>query len=296
MTRKKAHDFHPDVLRLFDQYVHGDINRRIFLKQAARYAVGGLTATALLDSLKPNFAWANQVSESDPSITTSREQYPSPAGSGSMSGYLALPAQTDNKLPAVLVYHENRGLNPYIEDVARLLAVKGYIGFAPDALTPLGGYPGDEDEARALFAKLDQSKTYEDLFAAADFVQQHPQFSGRYGAVGFCYGGTIVGQLAVRRPDLGAAVPFYGAQPSAEDTARIKAPLLIHYASNDERINAGWPAFEQALKENKADYQAHVYDDTQHGFHNDTTPRYDEEAAELAWARTLEFFDKHLQA
>jgi len=295
MTRKQASDFHPDVLRLFDQYVHGALDRRAFLRKAARYAVGGLTATALLDALSPNFALANQVPESDPRITTSREQYPSPQGSGTMEGYLALPAQAKNKLPAVVVYHENRGLNPYIEDVARRLAIKGYISFAPDALTPLGGYPGDEDEARDLFAKLDQAKTHQDLFAAVDFVQKHPQFSGRYGAVGFCYGGAVVGQLAVQRPDLTAAVPFYGTQPSAEETASIKAPLLIHYAENDERVNAGWPAFEQALKDNKVEYQAFVYPGTQHGFHNDTTPRYDEEAAKLAWSRTLEFFDKHLK-
>ncbi|HUH88831.1 MAG TPA: dienelactone hydrolase family protein [Pusillimonas sp.] len=295
MTRKKASDFHPDVLRLFDQYVHGDLDRRAFIQKAAVYAVGGVTAAALLESLRPNFAWANQVPESDPRISVSHRQFQSPQGSGSMSGYLATPAQANKKLPAVVVYHENRGLNPYIEDVARRLAAQGYLAFAPDALAPLGGYPGNEDDARALFAKLDQSKTQEDLFAAVDFVQNHPQFSGRYGAVGFCYGGTMVNKLAVRRPDLAAGVPFYGAQPGSEETARIKAPLLIHYAENDERINAGWPAFEQALKANKVEYQAHFYPGTQHGFHNDTTPRYDEKAAELAWTRTLEFLDKHLK-
>jgi len=295
MNRKKASDFHPDVLRLFDQYVHGALDRRAFLQKAARYAVGGLTAAALLESLKPNFAWAEQVPESDKRIAASRQEYPSPRGSGTMKGYLALPAQPQGKLPAVIVYHENRGLNPYIEDVARRLAVEGYIAFAPDALAPLGGYPGDEDEARALFAKLDQAKTREDLFAAVDYVQKHPDYSGRYGAVGFCYGGGMVNKLAVQRADLAAGVPFYGPQPSAEETASIKAPLLIHYAENDERVNAGWPAFEQALKDNKVEYQAFVYPGTQHGFHNDTTPRYDEEAAKLAWSRTLEFFDKHLK-
>lgn len=295
MNRKKASDFHPDVLRLFDQYVHGALDRRAFLQKAARYAVGGLTAAALLESLKPNFAWARQVPESDKRITTRRQEYPSPQGSGTMKGYLAQPSQPQGKLPAIIVYHENRGLNPYIEDVARRLAVEGYIAFAPDALTPLGGYPGDEDEARALFAKLDQAKTREDLFTAVDYVQKHPDYSGRYGAVGFCYGGGIVNKLAVQRADLAAGVPFYGTQPSAEETASIKAPLLIHYAENDERVNAGWPAFEQALKDNKVDYQAFVYPGTQHGFHNDTTPRYDEEAAKLAWSRTLEFFDKHLK-
>lgn len=295
MTRKHASDFHPDVLRLFDQYVHGDLDRRAFLHKAARYAVGGLTATALLDSLSPNFAWANQVPESDDRIATSREQYSSPQGSGTMKGYLAVPAKADAKLPAIVVYHENRGLNPYIEDVARRLAAQGYIAFAPDALTPLGGYPGNEDEARALFAKLDQAKTQQDLFAAVDYVQQHPKFSGRYGAVGFCYGGGMVGKLAVHRADLAAGVPFYGTQPSAEETAGIKSPLQIHYAEQDDRVNAGWPAFEEALKANDIEYQAYIYPGTQHGFHNDTTPRYDEEAAKLAWSRTLEFFDKKLK-
>lgn len=295
MTRKKASDFHPDVLRLFDQYVHGALDRRGFLQKAARYAVGGLTAAALLESLKPNFAWARQVPESDGRIAAGRQEYSSPKGSGAMKGYLALPAAASGKLPAVLVYHENRGLNPYIEDVARRLAVEGYLAFAPDALTPLGGYPGDEDEARALFAKLDQAKTREDLFAAADYVQAHPRYGGRYGAVGFCYGGGMVNQLAVRRPNLAAGVPFYGPQPNAEETARIEAPLLIHYAENDERINAGWPAFEQALKANGVQYQAFIYPGTQHGFHNDTTPRYDEEAARLAWTRTLDFLGRHLK-
>lgn len=296
MTRKKASDFHPDVLKLFDQYVHGALDRRAFLQKAARYAVGGLTAAALLDSLKPNFAWAVQVPESDPRITTSREQYASPKGNGTMQGYLAQPAQGEGRLPAIVVYHENRGLNPYIEDVARRLAAEGYLAFAPDALTPLGGYPGDEDEARALFAKLDQAKTHEDLFAAADHVQTLPRYGGRYGAVGFCYGGGVVGKLATLRPDLAAGVPFYGPQPGAEEAARIKAPLLMHYAENDERVNAGWPAFEAALKANGVDYQAFFYPGTQHGFHNDTTPRYDEEAAKLAWQRTVEFFGKHLNA
>ena len=295
MTRKKASDFHPDVLKLFDQYVHGALDRRAFLQKAARYAVGGLTAAALLDSLTPNFAWAVQVPELDPRITTSRQEYSSPKGHGTMEGYLAMPTQGDGDLPAVLVYHENRGLNPYIEDVARRLALEGYIAFAPDALTPVGGYPGNEDEARALFAKLDQTKTHEDLFAAVDHVLAHPRYSGRYGAVGFCYGGGVVGKLAARRDDLAAAVPFYGSQPSAKETAGIKAPLLIHYAEHDERVNAGWPAFEEALESNDVVYEAFFYPGTQHGFHNDSTPRYDQDAAKLAWRRTLEFFEKHLK-
>jgi len=294
--RKKASDFPPGVLSLFDAYVHGAISRRDFLQKAAKYAVGGFTAAAMLESLAPNFAWAQQVAPSDSRIKTGYVEYSSPQGTGTVRGYLAQPAQAQGKRPAVLVYHENRGLNPYIEDVARRLALENYLAFAPDALTPVGGYPGDEDKARALFAQLDQAKAREDLFAAADFVKQHPQANGVFGAVGFCYGGGIVNQLAVRRPDLAAAVPFYGSQPSAEDTARIKAPLLIHYAGLDERINAGWPDFEAALKAGKVDYQAYIYPDVNHGFHNDTTPRYDEQAAKLAWRRTLEFFHKHLDA
>jgi len=295
MSRMKASDFHPHVLKLFDQYVHGALDRRGFLRQASRYAVGGITATALLDSLSPNFAWAVQVEESDGRVQASRVEYPSPQGSGTMQGYLAVPTQGEQKLPAIVVYHENRGLNPYIEDVARRLATEGYMAFAPDALAPQGGYPGDEDKARAMFADLDQVKTLEDLFAAVDFIKGHERFNGRYGAIGFCYGGGVVNKLATRRSDLAAGVPFYGPQPTEKDAANISSPLLLHFAQNDERMNAGWPAFEQVLKKNSVDYQAYFYDGTHHGFHNDTTPRYDEDAAKLAWRRTLEFFDKHLK-
>jgi carboxymethylenebutenolidase len=294
MERKKASDYPQQVLDLFDGYVHGRMNRRDFLDAAAKYAVGGFTAAAMLESLRPNFAWAQQVAKDDKRIQTQYLDYDSPQGSGKMRGYLAKPAKS-GKLPGVLVIHENRGLNPYIEDVARRLAVEGYLAFAPDALAPVGGYPGDEDKARELFAKLDAKKQFEDLFAGAGVIKSRPEFSGKIGAVGFCFGGTVVNLLAVRLPDLAAAVPFYGGQPSAADTAKIKAPLLIHYAEHDERLSAGWPAWEAALKVNKVSYQAHFYPGTNHGFHNDTTPRYDEAAAKLAWSRTLDFFKQHLK-
>ena len=294
MERKKAIDFPREVLELFDGYVHGSINRREFLDRAAKYAVGGFSAAAMLESLKPNFAWAQQVAKDDTRIRTEYLNYQSPQGSGNMRGYLARSA-AGGKVSGVLVIHENRGLNPYIEDVARRLAVEGYMAFAPDALAPVGGYPGEEDKARELFAKQDAKKRAEDLFAAADVLKSHPSCTGRIGAVGFCFGGGVVGQLAVRIPDLAAAVPFYGVQPGAADTVKIKAPLLIHYAENDDRINAGWKPWEAALKANNIRYEMHVYMGTQHGFHNDTTPRYDEAAAKLAWSRTLAFFKQHLR-
>ena len=295
MERKKASDFPQEVLDIFDGYVHGRINRREFLDRAAKYAIGGFTAAAMLESLSPNFAWAQQVAKDDVRIRTEYLTYASPQGSGTVRGYFARPAKSGGKLPGVLVIHENRGLNPYIEDVARRLAVEGYVAFAPDCLTPDGGYPGDEDKARELFAKQDAKKRNEDLFAAADFLKSRPECSGRIGAVGFCFGGTIVNLLAVRLPDLAAAVPFYGTQPSAADTAKIKAPLLIHYADHDDRVNAGWRPFEAALKANGVKYEMHMYAGTNHGFHNDTTPRYDEAAAKLAWSRTLAFFKEHLK-
>jgi carboxymethylenebutenolidase len=296
MERRKASDFPQEVLDLFDGYVHGTLNRRDFLDRAARYAVGGFTAAAMLDALRPNFAWAQQIAQGDARIRTEYLDYPAPRGSGTMRGYFARPAQAAGRLPGVLVIHENRGLNPYIEDVARRLAVDGYVAFAPDALAPVGGYPGDEDQARAMFAKLDPQKRAQDLFAGADFLKARPECSGRIGATGFCFGGGIVGQLAVRMPDLAAAVPYYGVQPGAEDTAKIKAPLQIHYAEHDPRINKGWPAWEAALKANGVRYEMHLYPGTQHGFHNDTTPRYDEAAAKLAWGRTTAFFRQHLKA
>ena len=296
MHRKSATDFPPDVLKLFDGYIHGNINRRDFLDRASKYAVGGFTAAAMLESLTPNYALAQQVAPTDPRIKTEYLTYPSPEGTGTMRGYFAMPANASGKLPGVLVFHENRGLSPHIEDVTRRLAVDNFVAFAPDALTPVGSFPGNEEAAMQLFAKLDANKRTEDLVAAYAFLKSRPECSGRIGAVGFCFGGTIVNTLAVRVPDLAAGVPFYGGQPSAADTAKIKAPLLIQYAALDDRHNAGWPAFETALKANGVKYQMYMYPGTNHGFHNDTTPRYDEAAAKLAWSRTVAFFNEHLRA
>ena len=295
MERKKASDFPPEVLKLFDGYVHGWLSRRDFLDRAGKYAVGGFSAAAMLESLRPNYAFAQQVAKNDARIKTEYLTYPSPQGSGTMRGYFAQPAGA-GKWPGVVVIHENRGANPYIEDVARRLATEGFVAFAPDALAPLGGYPNDEEKAAQLFGQLDAKKRDEDLLAAAGFLKSRPECTGKIGAVGFCFGGTIVNMMAVRIPDLGAAVPFYGGQPSAADTAKIKAPLMLQYAGLDERINAGWPAFETALKANNVKYQAFVYPGTNHGFHNDTTPRYDEAAAKLAWSRTIAFFKDNLKS
>lgn len=295
MTRKTANDFDPEVLRLFDKYVHGQVSRRDFLDGATRFAVGGLTAVALLDALNPKFAEAKQVVEDDPRIKAGYVEYPSPQGYGKLRGYLVQPANAKGKLPTVLVVHENRGLSPHIEDIARRLALDNFIAFAPDALFPLGGYPGDEDKARELFPQLDQAKTQEDFLAAAAVLKGLPQGNGKVGVVGFCYGGGIANFLATRLPDLGAAVPFYGRQPPIEEVAKIKAPLLIQDAEKDERILAGLPAFEAALKAAGVRYQSYVYPGAQHGFNNDTTPRYDEAAAKLAWQRTVSFFNQHLR-
>ena len=295
MERKKSSDFPQEILNLFDGYVHGRMSRRDFLDQAAKYAVGGMTAAMMLESLKPNFAWAEQIAKDDKRIHTERLDYDSPQGSGKMNGYFARPAKASGKLPGVLVIHENRGLNPYIEDVARRLAVEGYAAFAPDALAPLGGYPGDEDRAREMFAKQDGKKRIEDLVTGASVLKARPECNGKMGAVGFCFGGGICNLLAVRLPELLASVPFYGVQPPASDVPKIKAALLIHYAEHDERIDSGWPAYEAALKANKVRYETHFYPGTQHGFHNDTTPRYDEAAAKLAWSRTLAFYKDHLK-
>jgi carboxymethylenebutenolidase len=295
MARKTANDFPPEVLRLFDGYVHGAIGRREFLDRAARYAIGGMTATTMLASLRPDYALAQQVAKDDPRLRTEYLSYPSPRGSGTMRGYLAVPSRAAAKLPGVVVIHENRGLNPYIEDVARRLAVENFVAFAPDALAPVGGYPHDDEKAAQLFAGLDARKRTEDLLATVPFLASRAECTGRVGAVGFCFGGEIVNQMAVRFPDLAAAVPFYGTQPSAADTAKIKAALLIHYASDDPRVDAGWPVWEEALKKNGVRYRAYVYDRTYHGFHNDTTPRYDEAAAKLAWSRTLAFLNENLR-
>jgi carboxymethylenebutenolidase len=293
--RKRAGDYPPEVLELFDGYVHNALSRRDFLSRAAKYAVGGMTALAMLDSLQPNFAWAEQVSKTDARIKAESATYASPKGSGEMRGYLARPAKAKRKLPGVVVIHENRGLNPYVEDVTRRLAVAGYVAFAPDALTPLGGYPGDEDKARELFQKLDAAKRTEDMVAAAEFVKARKDVTAKVGAVGFCFGGGVCNMLASRLPWLAAAVPYYGSGVTADEAKTIKAALQIHFASVDERINKAWPEYEAALKANKVRYEAHHYPETQHGFHNDTTPRYDEKAATLAWTRTLAFFKKHLR-
>jgi len=295
MEQKKAEDFDQELLILFDAYVHGAIDRRGFLDRAGKFAAGGTTAAMLLDALSPRFAEAQQVPKDDARLKAEFLEYPSPEGSGTMRGYLVRPAKAKGKLPGVLVVHENRGLNPHIEDIARRLGLDDFVAFAPDALFPLGGYPGDEDKAREVFPKLDQGKTREDFVAAANWLKAREDCSGKIGAVGFCYGGGIVNMLATRLPDLRAAVPFYGNQPKAEDVPKIKSPLLIHYAEKDDRINAGWPAYEAALKESKVAYEAFTYPGTQHGFNNDTTPRYDKDAATLAWKRTVEFFNKHLR-
>lgn len=296
MTRKTANDFDPEVLKLFDEYVHGVTTRRGFIERAAKFAIGGVTAVGLLEALNPRFAEAQQVTKDDGRIKASFVEFLSPDGYGKVRGYLVKPANITGKLPVVLVVHENRGLNPHIEDIARRLALDNFIAFAPDALFPLGGYPGDEDKARELFKQLDQAKTRNDFIAAATALKSLPEGNGKVGVVGFCYGGGIANFLATRIPDLAAAVPFYGSQPDAAEAAKIKAPLLIHYAGADERINAGWPAFETALKSAGVKYEAYTYPNVQHGFNNDTTPRYDEVAAKLAWGRTVSFFNAHLRS
>ena len=296
MERKPASDFPPELLNMFDQYVHGDISRRQFLEGANKFAIGGLTATALFESLRPHFAWAQQVAPDDSRIKAEYTTVSSPQGHGNIRGYLVRPAPAGGKWPGVLVVHENRGLNPYIEDVARRLATQGFIALAPDGLTSVGGYPNDEDKGRALFQQVDREKMTQDFEAAARWLKARADCTGKLGVVGFCFGGGIANTLAVRMgADLAAAVPFYGPQPSAADTAQIQAVLLIHYAALDERINAGWPAYEKALQENQKRYTAYMYEGTNHGFHNDTTPRYDEAAAKLAWQRTLDFFNKNLR-
>jgi carboxymethylenebutenolidase len=293
--RKTAADFDQELLILFDAYVHGAIDRRGFLNKASKYAVGGVTAAMLLDQLSPNFAAAQQVTPDDKRLKTESVEYPSPKGYPKTRGYLVRPAAATGKLPGILVVHENRGLNPHIEDIARRLALDNFMAFAPDALAPLGGYPGNEDKAREIFGTLDRAKTVEDMVAAANYLKERADCTGKIGAVGFCYGGGIVHTLATRMPDLAAGVPFYGNSPAPEAAATIKAPLLIHFAETDERINAAWPAYETALKAANVRYTAHKYPGTQHGFNNDTTPRYDAAAAKLAWERTVEFFNKNLR-
>ena len=295
MERKTADEYPQELLDLFHEYQHGDIDRRAFLSSLTKFAVGGLTAAAIFDSLKPNYAWAQTVAKDDKDITTSYETVPSPQGNGSIKGYLARPAK-GKKFPVVLVIHENRGLNPYIEDVARRLAKAGYMAFAPDGLTSVGGYPGDEQKGAAAFRTVDGKKMTEDFVASALWLKARKDSKGKLGAVGFCFGGGMVNQLAVRLgKDLNAGVAFYGRQAGAADVPKISAPLMLHYAGNDQGVNAGIAAYEAALKENKKKYELFMYDGKQHGFHNDTTPRYDAEAAKLAWERTLEFYKKNLK-
>ena len=295
MERKAASDYPQELLDLFHEYQHGDIDRRAFLDRAGKFAVGGLTVAAIFEGLRPNYAWAQQVPPDDKRIKAGYEVVPSPAGNGSIKGYLARPAQ-GKKLPVVLVIHENRGLNPYIEDVARRLALARFIAFAPDGLTSVGGYPGSDEKGAVAFRTVDGKKMTEDFVAAAKWLKARPDSTRKLGAVGFCFGGGMVNQLAVRLgADLNAGVAFYGRQPGAEDVPRIAAPLLLHYAGNDQGVNAGIANYEAALKANKKAYTLYMYEGKQHGFHNDTTPRYDEAAAKLAWTRTLEFFNKHLR-
>ncbi len=297
MKRQTAADFDQELLDLYDEYVHGKVNRREFMDRASKFAVGGLTAAALLESLSPNYAWAQQVPSDDTRLKTEYAEYPSPKGAGTMKGYLARPKELDGKQPGILVIHENRGLNPYIEDVTRRLGVAGFVAFAPDALAPLGGYPGSDDAGRDLQRQRKPEEMTEDFIAGASWLQQHADCNGVVGVTGFCYGGGMSNTLAVRLPDvIKAAVPFYGGQARTEDVPKIKAALLLHYAENDERVNAGWPAYEAALKEHGKEYEAFIYAGTNHGFHNDTTPRYDEAAAKLAEKRTIEFFNKKLRA
>ena len=295
MERKVASDYPQELLDLFHEYQHGDIDRRTFLDRAGKFAIGGLTLAAIFESLTPNYAWAQQVKPDDKRIKVGYEVVASPAGNGSIKGYLARPAKS-KKLPVVIVIHENRGLNPYIEDLARRLALAKFIAFAPDGLTSVGGYPGNDEKGAAAFRTVDGKKMTEDFVAAARWLKARPDSTGKLGAVGFCFGGGMVNQLAVRLgADLNAGVAFYGRQPGAEDVPRISAPLLLHYAGNDQGVNAGIAAYEAALKANNKVYSLHMYEGKQHGFHNDTTPRYDEAAAKLAWERTLEFFNKYLR-
>jgi carboxymethylenebutenolidase len=295
MERKQASEFDQRVLDLYDDYAHGRITRRDFAQRAGAYVAAGMTAEALLASLSPNYAWAQQVAKDDPRIRTEYITYESPKGGGKIRGLLAHPAK-EGKLPAVLVIHENRGLNPYIEDVARRLAVEGFLALAPDALSPLGGYPGNDDEGRTMQARRSNEEMAEDFIAGAQTLKSHPRSTSKVGAVGFCFGGGMVNELAVRIPDvIVAAVPFYGRQAASNDVPKIKAAMLIHYAEMDQRINEGWPEFEKALKAAGTKYQAFTYPGTNHGFHNDTTPRYDESAAKLASQRTIDFFKNELR-
>jgi len=296
MERKRASDFPQELLNLFDRYVHGEIHRREFLDGAQKFAVGGVTVTALFEMLRPNYAWAIQVPESDNRIKVEPATVPSPKGNGTIDGYMVRPANATGKLPAVLVVHVNRGLNPYIKDVARRLAIANFLALAPDGLTSVGGYPGDDERGAKLFTEVDRASMTEDFLAAATWLKSRPESTGKLGAVGFCFGGGVVNMLAVRMgSDLDAAVPFYGNQPSPADVAKIKTPVLAHYGELDTRITSAWPAFDAGLTAAHVTHAGYVYSGANHGFHNDTTPRYDEAAAKLAWQRTLDWLNKYLR-
>ncbi len=294
-TRMKASDFHPYILEIFDGYVHGKMTKREFMREAGKFAAAGVTGLMILNQLQPDYALAQQVRADDPAIITSRVTVPSPDGHGSINGLLAKPAKAKGKLPAVLVIHENRGLNPYVEDVVRRLAKAGYIALGPDGLSSVGGYPGNDETGRDLQAKLDPRKLLEDFFASFEYLRDHPESTGKVGAVGFCYGGGVCNALAVAYPEMAASVPYYGRQPRAEEVPAIKAPLLVQYAEVDERINMGWLPYQAALIANQKRFSVHFYAGTQHGFHNDSTPRFDKAAADLSWARTLAFLGENLR-
>jgi carboxymethylenebutenolidase len=294
MTRLTAKDFPQELLELYDYYAHGRITKREFLDRAGKFAVGGLTAAAILSSMSPDYALATQVEFTDPDISAEYITYPSPKGNGDVRAYLVRPAKAQGKVPAVVVVHENRGLNPYIEDVARRVAKAGFVALAPDGLTSVGGYPGNDEKGRELQQQVNPEKLMNDFFAAIEYLMKSDLTTGKVGITGFCYGGGVSNAAAVAYPELGAAVPFYGRQPSADSVARIKAPLLLHYAELDKGITDGWPAYETALKADNKTYEAYVYPGVNHGFHNDSTPRYDEAAAKLAWDRTIEWFKRYL--
>lgn len=294
MKKLNKEEISQEVYDLYDDYAHNKIDRRNFLEKLSIYAVGGITVSSLMSTMLPDYETTRTIKANDPRLSSEYITYNSPKGGGEIKGLLSLPEGKQGKLPAIVVVHENRGLNPYIEDVGRRCAVAGFMSLAPDALTPLGGYPGNDDEGRTMQRKRDRNEMLEDFIAAFDYLKNHPRSNGKVGVVGFCFGGWISNMMAVKLPELSAAVPFYGGQPSEEETAKIEAPLMLQYAGLDTRVNAGWPDYEAALKKHDKEYEAYIYPDVNHGFHNNTTPRYDEPAATLAWERTIEFFDKHL--
>ena len=294
MKELRKEDISQEVFDLYDDYAHNRIDRRLFLERISAYAVGGITVTSLLSFIMPDYQHKIIISQDDPRLNTSTIEYPSPKGAGTIKGQLSLPKDASGPLPGVVVVHENRGLNPHIADVGRRAALEGFVSLSPDALSPLGGYPGTDDEGRTMQRQRDRQEMLQDFIAAFEHLKNHPQCTGKVGVVGFCFGGWISNMMAARVPELSASVPFYGGQAPAEEVPNIKAPLMLHFASLDKRVNAGWPAYEEALKKHNKTYTAHFYEDTNHGFHNDTTPRYDEEAAKLAWKRTVEFFKEHL--